>query len=492
MTLYRTLARQERVLPAVEHGGETRRAGASVFPNRNEADPLRVLALVYHFAPSGNSASIRNTKILRRLPESSVRLDLVTIDGSYVSSNLNPDLLGEVPANLNVVRTRCVYPQEALIRLRNRLGRSSGVQQEQPVGTIGEPRPSRKSAWQSFKDLISYALMIPDKCVGWYPFALWAAYRQIRRSKCEIIYAVGQPWTAFLVGYSLKLLSGKPLVIDFMDPWASRARSWEQDRPEALSRIAAALERFIVARADFVVANTDELAADFRARLGLSPDGMRVITCGFDPADFRNLPPKHEGKALVITHAGSCYGLRSPVNIIRAVKHLIDSHRIAAESIRLNFIGHVPVADPQLAGLLGDPQIKQVVHIEPWLPHAAALECLSQSDVLLLLQPGLQLAVPAKLYEYAAVGRPILALAELDGGVAREVRDKGLGVTVQNEDVDGIAREIERFARQFRDNELKAEYTPADIAEYSVESLAAKLSDILHDVSRRRARARVA
>jgi glycosyltransferase involved in cell wall biosynthesis len=173
--------------------------------------------------------------------------------------------------------------------------------------------------------------------------------------------------------------------------------------------------------------------------------------------------------------------------LITAIKSLIDTGRIPPDAIRLNLIGHVPVHDPRLGDLLADPVVKPVVHIESWVPHEAALEQLSRSDVLLLLQPGLQLAIPLKLFEYAAIGRPILALAELDGGVARVIRDSRLGVTVDNNDVDGIMREIDRLVREFRQGSLRAEYTRADVDEYSVENLAAKLAGFLRQAGERSA-----
>jgi len=451
-------------------------------PQGDKVEALRVVALAYHFAPAQDSASIRNTKILRHLPRFLVHLDLITVRTRYLSKQ-NRGLLDQVPADVNVVRTRCVYPQDWLIKLKSLVAPVVRVS-AQDAAPINRSGRRRKHPWQMFKDLVSYALMVPDKYVGWYPFALWAGYRQMRKNKSDIIYAVGQPWTSFFVGYTLKLLSGKPLVIDFMDPWASRSREWDHDKPEALGRIAARLESFIVRRADFIVANTEELADDFRRRLQLPPEKVGVVTCGFDPADLQNLPAKHDGSVFVITHTGSCYGLRSPVNFLKAVKTLIDSGRVPPEGIRINFIGHLPVDEPQLGALLADPVLKPVVNIESWVPHATALEYLSRSDVLLLLQPGLQLVVPAKLYEYAAIGRPILALAELEGAVARVVSQANLGVTVHNENLQEIAREVERLFVQFRHGRLRPAYTPSDVAEYSVENLAATLSGILHQVGR--------
>ena len=443
---------------------------------------LRVVALAYYFAPANDSASIRNTKILRHLGQFGVHLDLITIDAKDVTSPVNPELLDQVPGHVNIVRTRCVYPYTWPLKLKRLT--MTPARDEPQAGGAGSAKARKKSRWQTFKDLVSYALMVPDKQVCWYPFALWAGYRHMRRSKSDVIYAVGQPWTAFFVGYTLKLLSGKPLVVDFMDPWASRAQAWDHDKPKFLGRIAARLESFVVRRADFIVANTEELAADFMNRFHLSPRAMRVITCGFDPADFQGLPVHSGGEMFVITHTGSCYGLRSPINLLRAVKTLLDTGRIPTGAIRLNFIGNVPVHDPQLRALLADPVLEGVVTIESWVPHASALESLSRSDVLLVMQPGLHLAVPAKLYQYAAIGRPILALAEPDGAVARVVRQAKLGVTVPNEDLEGIAREVERLYVQFRHGRLTPAYTPSDIAQYRVDNLAAALSSVFHQVGR--------
>ena len=444
---------------------------------------LRVVALAYHFAPAPESASIRNTKILRHLPRFLVHLDLITVRTQYLPRQ-NQALLEQVPTDVNVVRTRCVYPQSWLISAKSLFVARDRRGSDDRGAVIPSDRARRRSVWQALKDTVTYGLMIPDKYVGWYPFAVCAAYAQMRRNHSDVIYAVGQPWTSFFVGYTLKLLSGKPLVIDFMDPWASRSQAWDRDKPRILGRIAARLESFIVCRADFVVANTEELAEDFRTRFRLPAERVAVITCGFDPADFKGLPEKRANDALVITHTGSCYGLRSPVNIVKAIKMLIEGGRIPAGAIRLNLIGYVPTDEPELASLLADPVIREAVRIESWVPHATALEYLSRSDVLLLLQPGLQLVVPAKLYEYAAVGRPILALAELDGAVARVVSEGKLGVTVKNDDVDGIAREVERLFVAFRHGRLVPGYSASDIARYSVENLAAALSGILHQVRR--------
>jgi hypothetical protein len=60
------------------------------------------------------------------------------------------------------------------------------------------------------------------------------------------------------------------------------------------------------------------------------------------------------------------------------------------------------------------------------------------ASALLILQPVTTVAIPAKLYEYLAAGRPILALAEPDGDTAELVLRSGRGIVALAEDDDAV------------------------------------------------------
>jgi glycosyltransferase involved in cell wall biosynthesis len=89
---------------------------------------------------------------------------------------------------------------------------------------------------------------------------------------------------------------------------------------------------------------------------------------------------------------------------------------------------------PAAAASLG---LDQVVEFVPRLPRAETLREMSEASCLLILQPGTTVAVPGKLYEYLAVGRPILALTE-EGETADLVRESGLGAVVPPSDESAI------------------------------------------------------
>src|SRR6202043_95505 len=67
------------------------------------------------------------------------------------------------------------------------------------------------------------------------------------------------------------------------------------------------------------------------------------------------------------------------------------------------------------------------VEVQGQVSHAQAVRQMVEADILLLLDsPGRRMGVPAKLYEYLGAGRPVLALAEPDGDVARVLRESGV------------------------------------------------------------------
>ena len=69
--------------------------------------------------------------------------------------------------------------------------------------------------------------------------------------------------------------------------------------------------------------------------------------------------------------------------------------------------------------------------------------------MLLLLQPGTETQVPSKLFEYIALGKPILAISPREGATSKLVTEECLGMTAEAESVDAIASVMERLYRDW-------------------------------------------
>ena len=111
---------------------------------------------------------------------------------------------------------------------------------------------------------------------------------------------------------------------------------------------------------------------------------------------------------------GELYGGRDIRPILLAVARLLESDRLQRNSI---FVRQIGVANKED---LPDPKLLRVAQAAGWFEvlraHAAtrARSMTLDSDGLLLIQPQTAVQVPAKLFEYLRMGRPILAYVVRD------------------------------------------------------------------------------
>ncbi len=473
-------------------GGDPANGQSLQRPARQDSpSTTKVLALAYFFAPDARTASLRNTKILRHLPEHGITLTVATIaEELCVDRNLGRDLLETVPPQAQLIRTRCVYPFAALGRVAAKVRTTApGSGRAKAAGVAASERNrAARGRWQRIKDVVSYSLAVPDFYCGWLPYALHACVQEVIEDPPDVIYAVGLPWTSFVAGYLLKVLLRRPLVIDFMDPWA---RAEWSDRPPFFRRLDERMEAFFVRRADHVIANTEEVAEDFHIRLGVPQGKLSVLTCGFDPSELPQPAERGRDEVFTLSHIGTLYGERNPRNLLAALQAAVARGAIPPSGIRVNFVGRLEIQDPELERLRASPPLSGMVHWLPWLPQPDALRIVAESDMALVIQPRHGLAIPAKLYEYAGLKKPVLALADPASAIDRLLRRERWGEAVPNEDLAAIQEKLISLYRSHREGRIGEACFWDGRSRYTVQHLAGRLAEILRRHGRRHRQARM-
>ena len=116
----------------------------------------------------------------------------------------------------------------------------------------------------------------------------------------------------------------------------------------------------------------------------------------------------------------------------------------------------------------------------PRLPYAQALAELARADVLLLLQASedTRSLVPAKLYEYLRMRKPVLALT-LPGESSALLARTGGGLVVDPADGDALVQAIAGLYRQWQEGTLgKFRAEPAVLERYDRRALTAQLAEL--------------
>jgi glycosyltransferase involved in cell wall biosynthesis len=314
-------------------------------------------------------------------------------------------------------------PTQAWIHRVRYLGPKGRLPAEELHGLQGLERAGRKAA------LAFRRFLVPDENVSWNLTAVPAAIRIARREQIDVVVTTSPPTSVHLVGAAVRRATGAKWIADLRDSIvANPHRRVESRLVRAKEATGESFARMVARSADAVTAVTDPIGEELRAR-----GATRVVTIpnGCDFEDFAGLPYE-PGPRFRLTHTGSFFGRRSPRPFLEALAQT-DGDIVA------RFVGDFRAADREWAAELG---LGDRLELHEYVPRRRVLELQRDSEALLLLIPesgGRGRAVlSAKVFEYIAAERPILAVVPPDGAAADLIRETGAGVVVAPEDVDGI------------------------------------------------------
>lgn len=444
------------------------------------------MVVACNFPPDAAVGTMRTLRLVRHLAKTGWGVDVVTMaeETFRPGAVLDSALLDKVPPQVIVTRAPALRPLErSSAALRGRRWRGQASARTAPRRTeAGASAHAGARHLSRLKRAVSACFTLPDREVSWWLPAVVQGYRRTRARRPDVIYSSGPPFTAHFVGAALSRLSGSPWVADFRDPWARAP--WREDRFAFERRAWAILERLVVSRASAVVFATETNRRDFARQYGPAvASRFFVVANGCDVTEFEGLSRRAgtHGNRVVLLHAGSLYGARSPAGLFRALARAIANRRIDPDRFRLRFIGRLG-AGLDVSAHAQRMGIEHVIEFVGQVPRRDSLQEMLDASALLILQPVTTVSIPAKLYEYLATGRPILALAEPGGETAELVTRSGIGLVARAEDERAIEEALVVVAN------CTGASAPAPRDLYDGDVRAAELEQILRRVAPRPAR----
>ncbi len=294
----------------------------------------------------------------------------------------------------------------------------------EPLEIVGHmrrrsPKPGRSAAFRGRLRRLALTL-------AYYAGAI----RLTLRVRPALLHA--NDYNTMWIGVAAKLLLGTPVVYDCHELWPDR-----NGRPEWRAWLIAC-EALFVRLADVTITTSPGYAEAIASRYRVPP-----------PLVVRNIPRRP-------AHAAARNGNRTPPVAVylggvmpgRGLEQAIEALRLAPR-LRMRVIG--PGRPPYRASLEWVARaagVEERLEIREAVPLSQALESIAECEMgLMLIQPvcrSYELTLPNKLFEYAAAGLPILA-SDLPV-IGRVVRAEGIGEVVAAEDIEQIARAMERLA----------------------------------------------
>lgn len=431
--------------------------------------PLTVLIVAYLFPPLAGGGVPRVQKLVKYLNRLGVHTIVLTVDPPPGMVE-DPALLNDIPSHTPIYRVPLPRWMRIFLNVWRRPTRRAKHVDQAPKEIEHPPAPKlytwlkapqkrlkallRRGA-KGMLDWLRARLFIPDDEVVWVKHAVRVGRQALERYPVDLIFSSSGPVSNHLVARALKRQTKLPWVADFRDPWTEnmhrttiRWRLWLEKR----------MEKSVFEEADAITTVTESFAHDFKK---LYPErDVHVIYNGFDPEDFTGLdgtPPK---APLTLAYTGILYGKRHPRYFFQALRRLIDDGTIGMEDLRLEIAGILDYPghrdNHEAIALLG---LEKVVIDHGFLPHRQALALLKRAHVLVIFGDQDHTAgryIPGKLFEYMAIGRPILGL--MKPGEARALIERlGLGFHADPESVEEIEQALRRVVTRFRNGERFSE-----------------------------------
>ncbi len=411
----------------------------------------KILFITFFFPPLGGAGCQRPMKFVKYLPEFGWRAEVLT-SNSVDYHNIDHSLMDEMKGvSFELIRTgifELKQTYEWLYKFR--------------LNALAH----RLRNWEVKFDL-------PDRRIGWLPKAYFEGLKIIQREKPDVIFSTSAPFTSHLIGFLLKKRTGLHWVADFRDEWTDTPYFEYSAFSKSVNLF---LENQVLKNADCVISVNHEITRLLSNKRPAS-EKSKFITFpnGFDEEDIqRAIAGRTEPNGtFVFTHVGSFYASRKPDVFLKALAELLDQRKLDRKKVEVCFIG-----SPANAELVADLNLQNCVNNSiGFVPHEDALRYLADSSALLLIvrENGAKQVTTGKLFEYLALGKPILGIGSkgTDGGDI--IERTNTGVNLAADDRAGISSAILNLYSDWKNGGSRFRPNMAEINKYNRRNIARSL-----------------
>jgi glycosyltransferase involved in cell wall biosynthesis len=303
--------------------------------------------------------------------------------------------------------------------------------------------------------------------------------RLVHEYRPKVVHVCADPWSPLLAGLALTRQTGLPLVVDLRDPWSLQASKMALRPPPTRWAVRSIEDRVLRAASKVVLNSEDARAAYVTAYRGRIPeDRFTVVRNAFDLGLFDDRPAVKSG-AFTVLHFGHFRRLVPGAPLLRGFARFVARAGLSPDAARLTLVGGARDEERVIAHELG---LEAYLDDLPTIPYRQGLSLLRSADVLALVSLGEQARViPAKLYDYFAARRPILAITD-QAEPGRLVTEIGAGLVAPPADPDRVADAL--AALRARVLAGAGEIPAETVASFRAERQAERFAAILDEVTR--------
>ncbi|MCP3981359.1 MAG: glycosyltransferase family 4 protein [bacterium] len=408
-----------------------------------DRSPRKVLLVTTAFPPNAAVGTFRVVKFCKFLPRFGWNPVVLTLENQPLYPR-DPSLMRQVPDCVRVYRVGGA-----------RRGGGASSSSNPDASSNGSALRSLAASWDPLRRLtpkLRSTLRFPDHHNAWIPSAVRVGLQAIADERVDVILSTSPPVSCHVVADVLASLCGVPYVTDFRDLWTQNEAYELSGFPVWLQRCDRRLETRALRNSRAIVTASPTFSRQIRELCPGDAEKSRVVTItnGLDPDDFAGVEvPQRKSDTFRIVHLGSLYGHRDPAGFLEVLRQWVERRPETKQDVEVSFVGDTREADLKSVGR----ELRDVLRVEPHIPHAEVLGRLWGAQVLLLIlgnNAASRGVIPAKLFDYLASSRPILAFVPPDGEAARIVRRYDAGLVLTPGQCEGAIRFLDARFDEWR------------------------------------------
>lgn len=378
--------------------------------------------IAFHYPPVKDSSGVHRTLAFSRyLPEYGFKPIILTVKESTFSG-IDNSLMCHIPNDVLVAR----------------------------AGAFDAARDF------SIKGYYPLFLALPDRWQSWVLTGVLKGLELIRQYNPKIIWSTYPIATAHLIALILHKITKIPWVADFRDSMTEA----EYPKNKTIRSCYQWIEKETIKNAYISVFTAPGAKKMYIQRYGIEFSAkFMVIENGIDENIFKNvsrlkkdIPNK---KTCKLVHSGLLYQQeRNPEHFFKAISKLKEDGEINSSDLKIVLRASGNEAEYQKTII--NFKIDDIISFEKRIPYNEALLEMINSDGLLLFQgASCNHQIPAKLYEYLRVGKPIIGLVDIHGDTYSTLQKSGHHYMANLDSVEQIINCINNFLKDLKSNSIK-------------------------------------
>ncbi|MBN2460908.1 MAG: glycosyltransferase [Candidatus Cloacimonetes bacterium] len=424
----------------------------------------KLLYFSYFFPPMGGVAGLRALKFVKYLPHYNWQPHVISV--KRIAAPAYDDSLREQISGSAVFYTEAFTPMRFLYLF----DRASSLLSSSRSNYL---RASEKKRffWRNIFPI--------DSKIGWIPFAVHKSMTLGKKFEFSAVIATIPPYSAAVAAYRTAKKLSLPLIVDYRDLWQGNSEipyscQW-------LRKYSYEWEKKILSYAAAVIMATRSIRDQI---MSFYPDiddsKFYYIPNGWDSEDFQGLQSRCTSE-ISFTFIGSLSGEIVPHSFMKALQEMEAEGRLP--NVKFRFIGSF---SDEIKEILQVNNLVDRVEVLSHQPHRQALEYMLGSTFLLLFLPRLRagFAIPAKVFEYLAARRPILAMIPENSEAAAILKENKVALLADFNDIPAIKENIYTAITLAKQGNIDREFSLQDnlINQFERKNLTRELGSILDKI----------